>query len=145
MLTSLHNAILMHAEVWHTRGSNPRLYRSLLRSSFHQASVGTIPTLFGSCRKRIVSPHGPRCSSNANETINSVCRPDESRMLRRDILFAGATGAACLPWMTYAFSEEAAAYDENSVFGVTASMYGRPYPLSQHEGKVMCIVNVASM
>lgn len=77
----------------------------------------------------------------ASEGIDeNIVRTD---ILRRELLFVGAASSSLLSsGLAYGDVIEGKA---TSVYDITATMYGEPYPLSQHEGKVMCIVNVASM
>lgn len=60
------------------------------------------------------------------------------RKLLGDAALLGACGILLQP------SQQAKAYDAASIFNITATLDGQDFPFSQFEGKVLCIVNVAS-
>lgn len=76
------------------------------------------------------------CNASSNHHATLLKSPS-----RRELVFIGGSGLALHPVLHPALVTAA---EDNSVYNLSASMYGEPYHLSKYANKVTVFVNVAS-
>jgi hypothetical protein len=82
------------------------------------------------------------CRGNAIRSLDNHSDRKAPIILRRKLLGDAALLGAC--GILLQPSQQAKAYDSASIFNISATLDGQDFPFSQFEGKVLCIVNVAS-